>query len=58
MVEEILQATRVRAAARGEGPTLMQKTKQVHEDLHYWDVKVLKGPLTRIKKLHKELEEA
>ena len=33
----------------------MQKTKQVHEDLHVWDRRVLKGPVFRIKKIQKEL---
>lgn len=48
-VEEIVKAAWARAAASGEGPTLMQKTRQVHEDLHSWDYKVLKGLVNRIK---------
>lgn len=29
----------------------------MHEELHVWDKKVLKGPFNRIKKMQKELEE-
>jgi hypothetical protein len=45
------------AAARGDVPNFSQKTKQVHEELHVWDKKVLKGPANQIKKLQKKLEE-
>lgn len=55
-VEEMVKAAWARAVARGEGPTFMQKTMQVHDELHVWDRKVLKGPTNRIKKMQKELE--
>jgi hypothetical protein len=55
-VEEMVQAARAWAATRGEGPSIMQKTRKVHEELHTWDQKVLKGPVYRIKNLQKELE--
>jgi len=51
MVEEMVQAAWARAAARGEGPSFMQKMRDVHEELHTWDQKVLKGPVYRIKNL-------
>ena len=35
----------------------LKKPRQVHEELHVWDKKVLKGPTNRIKKMQKELEE-
>ena len=50
-VEEMVQAAWARAAARGEGPSFMQKTRDVDEELHTWDQKVLKGPVYRIKNL-------
>lgn len=55
-VQEIVQAAWARAAARGEGPTLMQKVNDVHEDLHQWDKKVLKKPTQRMKELKADLE--
>jgi hypothetical protein len=55
-VEEMVKAAWARAAARGEGPTLMQKTAQVHDELHVWDREVLKGPTNRIRKMQKDLE--
>lgn len=55
-VEEIVHAAWDRAAMRGEGPTLMQKARMVHEDLHVWDRDVLKASVKRLKKLRKELE--
>jgi hypothetical protein len=55
-VEEMVKAAWARAVARGEGPTLMQKIMQVHDELHVWDRKVLKGLTNRIKKMKKELE--
>lgn len=55
-VEEMVKAAWARAAARGEGPTFMQKTADVHEELHVWDKGVLKGPTNRIKRMQKELE--
>jgi hypothetical protein len=40
----------------GEGPSFMQKRRDVHEELHIWDQKVLKGLVNRIKNLQEELE--
>lgn len=55
-MEEIIKTAWERAGARGEGPTFMQKTRFVHEELHTWDRKVLKGPVKQMKKLKRELE--
>jgi len=55
-VNEIVCTAWERANLPGAGPTLMQKTRQVHEDLHTWDREVLKAPVRRMKKLKKELE--
>lgn len=53
----MVHAAWARAVSKGEAPTFLQKTRQVHEELHVWDKKVLKGPFNRIKKMQKELEE-
>ena len=50
-VEEMVRVVWARAAARGEGPTFMQKTVQVHDKLHVWDREVLKGPTNYIRKM-------
>ena len=55
-VEEMIKTAWAQAMANGEGRSFMQKTCEVHEELHTWDQKVLKGPTYRIKKLQKELE--
>ena len=55
-VEEMVKPMWARAVARGEGSTLMQKTGQVHDELHVWDREVLKGPTNRIRKMQKDLE--
>ena len=55
-VNEIVCTAWERASLPGGGSTLMQKTRQVHEDLHTWDREVLKAPVRRLKKLKKELE--
>ena len=55
-VEEIIKIAWARAAARGEGPKLMEKVNEVHEELHQWDKEVLKRPTSRIKALQKDLE--
>jgi hypothetical protein len=34
----------------------MQKTREVHDELHTWDKRVLKGPVKRIDQLKRELE--
>jgi hypothetical protein len=41
---------------RGLGPTLLQKTGEVHDELHNWDKRVLKDPVKRIDQLKRELE--
>lgn len=53
---EMVQAAWAWATARGESPLFMQKTNDVHDKLHTWDHKVLKGSANRIKQLEKELE--
>jgi hypothetical protein len=45
-----------RAKLRGEDPTLMQKTSDVHSELHEWDRKILKGPARKLKELKADLE--
>jgi len=40
-----------------EGPSFMQKTSMVHDELHVWDRETLKGPMRRMKKLKRELEQ-
>jgi hypothetical protein len=55
-VEEMVQAAWAWVTARGEGPYFRQKMRDVHEKLHTWDQKVLKGPIYQIKNLQKELE--
>lgn len=56
MVAEIVHAAWQRAAMHGQGPTFMQKTRSVHEELHTWDKETLKAPVKRMKKLKKDLE--
>ena len=55
-MEEIIKIAWARAAARGEGPKLVEKVNEVHEELHQWDKEVLKRPIARIKVLQKDLE--
>jgi hypothetical protein len=55
-VEAIIKNAWARAAARGEGPKLMEKVVEVKDALHDWDEKTLKKPMKRIKELKKELE--
>lgn len=55
-VEEIVKASWARAKAQGEGPTFMQKAKQVHDDLHVWDKETLQEPVKRKRKLQKQLK--
>lgn len=40
----------------GIGPSLADRTRAVHMDLHTWDRDTLRGPKRRINKLKKELE--
>lgn len=54
--KKIIKTAWARAAARGEGPKLMEKVNEVHEELHQWDKEVLKRPTLRIKALQKDLE--
>ena len=56
-VEAMIQMAWARASARGEGPSFMQKTSMVHDELHVWDRETLKGPMRRMKKLKRELEQ-
>lgn len=55
-VNEIVKSAWDRAKAAGIGPSLADRTKAVHADLHDWDRNVLKSPKKRIRKLKKELE--
>jgi hypothetical protein len=49
--EEMVQDAWAQAAARAEDPSFRQKMRDIHEELHTWDQKVLKGPIYRIKNL-------
>jgi hypothetical protein len=40
----MVKAAWERAKARGDTPTLMHKTSDVHSELHVWDKEILKGP--------------
>ena len=53
---EIVKASWERAKLAGIGPSLADRTRAVHADLHTWDRVTLKGPKRRINKLKKELE--
>ncbi|KAK1684730.1 hypothetical protein QYE76_045578 [Lolium multiflorum] len=55
-VDLIVQNAWNRASMRGLGPTLLQKTGEVHDELHNWDKRVLKDPVKRIDQLKRELE--
>jgi hypothetical protein len=55
-VEEMIKATWARASARGEGPSFLDKVREVHEDLHKWDKDVLKNPVKRMADLKRDLE--
>lgn len=35
-MEEMVKVAWARVAARGEGPKIMQKVTDVHEELHVW----------------------
>jgi hypothetical protein len=52
----MVKAAWERAKLRGEDPTLMQKTSDVHSELHDWDTKILKGPARKLKELKADLE--
>ena len=56
-VEAMIQAAWARASAHWEGPSFMRKTSMVHDELHVWDRETLKGPMRRMKKLKRELEQ-
>lgn len=45
-----------RAKSRGDEPTLMQKAREVHEELHVCNKQVLKGPRRHIAELKKDME--
>lgn len=55
-VNEVVKSAWDRAKAAGIGPSLADRTKAVHADLHEWDRDILKSPKRRIKKLKRELE--
>lgn len=55
-VEEMVKTAWARAKARGDGPKLMEKVADVHEELHRWDKEILKGPSKRLLDLKKDLE--
>ena len=55
-VTEIVKASWEKANLAGIGPSLADRTRAVHADLHTWDRETLKGPKVRIRKLKKELE--
>jgi hypothetical protein len=55
-IDLIVQNTWSRASERGLGPTFMQKTVEVHAELHACDKRELKGPTRRIDQLKCELE--
>ena len=50
---EIVKASWERAKLAGIGPSLADRTRAVHADLHTWDRVTLKGPKRRINKLKK-----
>ncbi|XP_010233014.1 uncharacterized protein LOC104583043 [Brachypodium distachyon] len=55
-VETIVNTAWAKAVASG-ARGIAAITKLVHEDMHTWDCRVLKGPVNRIKRLKQELEE-
>ena len=55
-VTEIVKASWEKAKLAGIGPTLADRTRAVHADLHTWDRETLKRPKVRIRKLKKEME--
>ena len=55
-VEEMIKAAWARARVRGEAPTLSEKVRDVHEELHKWDKEVLKKPKKGIYELKRDLE--
>jgi len=52
----MIKAAWARARVRGEAPTLSEKVRDVHEELHKWDREVLKKPEKRISELKRDLE--
>ncbi|XP_073357794.1 uncharacterized protein [Aegilops tauschii subsp. strangulata] len=55
-VEEIVKTAWQKAVHRGLCPTARDKLNSVHQELHAWDRRVLKGPRARLRKAQKELE--
>lgn len=49
-VGEIVKASWEKAKLAGISPTLAERTRAVHADLHSWDRETLKGPKRRINK--------
>jgi hypothetical protein len=56
-VDSVVHSAWERASVGQVEATLMQKTTKVHEELHAWDRRELKGPRKRIDLLKKRLEE-
>lgn len=54
-VAEIIKASWEKAKLAGIGPSLVDRTRTVHVDLHSWDREILRGPKRRINKLRKDL---
>ena len=52
-VSEIVKTSWEKAKLAGIGPTLADRTRAVHADLHSWDREILKGPKQSINKLKK-----
>lgn len=55
-VDAVVQGAWDRAKLCGQSPTLADRTKAVHAELHVWDREVLKAPKKRLKNLKKQLE--
>ena len=47
MVTEIVKASQEKAKLAGIGPSIADRTRVVHSDLHTWDQETLKGPEVR-----------
>lgn len=55
-MNEVVHTAWEKAKLAGLGPSLADRTKAVHADLHTWDRDILKAPKKRVNKLKKELE--
>jgi hypothetical protein len=52
-MEEIIKIAWARAATHGEGPKLVERVADVHEDLHKWDKEVLKNSYSKSRLLRR-----